>query len=106
MNDSGWSSSWQDFLSVDKAKFISALETFYQSLPWTDTLSSLQKQAWEIEYEVMKASLQAVCSVHRFAKTQCWIAFEQELVGEGGKRAADVNLVLPSGELFVIEFKP
>lgn len=105
MNDSGWSSSWQDFLSVDKATFISALETFYQSLPWTDTLSSLQKQAWEIEYEVMKASLQAVCSVHRFAKTQCWIAFEQELVGEGGKRAADVNLVLPSGELFVIEFK-
>lgn len=105
MNNSGWSSSWQDFLNVDKATFISALEKFYQSLPWTDTLSSSQKQAWEIEYDVMKASLQAVCSVHSFAKTQCWIAFEQELIGEGGKRAADVNLVLPSGELFVIEFK-
>ena len=53
----------------------------------------------------MKCTLKHVCDISGFSPNKAWIAFEQELVGEGGKRAADVNLVIPTSDLFVVEFK-
>ncbi len=54
----------------------------------------------------MRSTLEYAIAETQVDPNTCWIAFEQELVGEGGKRAADVNLVTPSGgELFVVEFK-
>lgn len=103
--NAGWSGSWQLFLLESKASFITKLERFYQTLPWTDLLDPSQKYAWESEYTAMQATLQEVLGSTNTDPNMCWIAFEQELVGEGGKRAADVNLVLPSGHLFVVEFK-
>ncbi|MEQ5316616.1 DNA/RNA helicase domain-containing protein [Providencia vermicola] len=101
----GWSGTWDAFFNVNEESFVSQLITFHASLPWTDQLSDAQKEAWFIEHEVMKRTLKHVCEVSGFSPDKAWIAFEQELVGEGGKRAADVNLVLPTGDLFVVEFK-
>ncbi|MEK0272148.1 DNA/RNA helicase domain-containing protein [Vibrio vulnificus] len=53
----------------------------------------------------MTSTLNQVITETQVEPEKCWIAFEQELIGEGGKRAADVNLVTPAGELFVVEFK-
>ncbi|WP_417869476.1 DNA/RNA helicase domain-containing protein [Vibrio furnissii] len=101
----GWSGTWQDFLASEQPEFIETLRSFYSELPWTKTLSPSQLSAWETEYSVMKDTLRLICQQLNFNPSKAWIAFEQELVGEGGKRAADVNIVLPSGDLFVVEFK-
>lgn len=101
----GWSGTWETFFSVDEEGFVGQLVAFHASLPWTEDLSHTQKEAWIIEHEVMKRTLKHVCDASGFSPDKAWIAFEQELVGEGGKRAADVNLVLPTGDLFVVEFK-
>lgn len=101
----GWSGTWEAFFNVEKWRFVDRLVAFHASLPWTEELSDAQKEAWVIEYEVMKRTLKQVCDASGFLPDNAWIAFEQELVGEGGKRAADVNLVLPTGDLFVVEFK-
>ncbi len=101
----GWDGTWQDFLSTDKASFLESLVSFHRSLSWTQDLDPAQHYAWETEYDVMKATLHHVVNDAKVEPDKCWIAFEQELIGEGGKRAADVNLVTPAGELFVVEFK-
>ncbi|MBO1106701.1 DUF2075 domain-containing protein [Plesiomonas shigelloides] len=101
----GWSGTWEAFFNVDKEHFVDQLVAFHASLPWTDELSHAQKEAWIIEHEVMKCTLKHVCDISGFSPNKAWIVFEQELVGEGGKRAADVNLVIPTGDLFVVEFK-
>ncbi|MBF4302616.1 hypothetical protein EAY56_28425, partial [Vibrio anguillarum] len=101
----GWDGTWQDFLSTDKASFLESLVSFHRSLSWTQDLDPAQYYAWETEYDVMKATLNNVITDAKVEPDKCWIAFEQELIGEGGKRAADVNLVTPTGELFVVEFK-
>lgn len=101
----GWDGTWQKFLCTDKASFLEALVTFYSDLKWTEDLDPTQHYAWETEYDLMTATLNHVIDGTNADPAKCWIAFEQELVGEGGKRAADVNLVTPTGELFVIEFK-
>ena len=101
----GWSGTWEAFFNVEKGSFVGQLVAFHASLPWTEELAPTQEYAWGIEHEVMKRTLKHVCRVSGFSPDNAWIAFEQELVGEGGKRAADVNLVLPTGDLFVIEFK-
>ena len=101
----GWSGTWEAFFNVDEENIVSQLTAFHASLPWTEELSGSQIEAWYIEFDVMQKTLKQVCEISRFSPDKAWIAFEQELVGEGGKRAADVNLVLPTGDLFVIEFK-
>ena len=101
----GWDGTWQEFLSIDKASFLESLVTFYDSLSWTQDLDPAQYYAWETEFDVMQATLNHVIAESSVDPNKCWIAFEQELIGEGGKRAADVNLVTPTGDLFVIEFK-
>ncbi len=101
----GWDGTWQEFLSMDKASFLKSLVAFYGHLSWTQDLDPAQYYAWEIEFDVMQATLSHVIAESRVTPNKCWIAFEQELIGEGGKRAADVNLVTPTGDLFVIEFK-
>lgn len=101
----GWDGTWQEFLETDKASFLKTLKAFYSNLSWTQDLDPTQRFAWSSEYDVMKATLSHVIYETKTEPQKCWIAFEQELVGEGGKRAADVNLVTPTGELFVIEFK-
>ncbi|ENP8456707.1 DUF2075 domain-containing protein [Photobacterium damselae] len=101
----GWNGTWQEFLSMDKASFLKSLVAFYGHLSWTQDLDPAQYYAWEIEFDVMQATLSHVIAESRVTPNKCWIAFEQELIGEGGKRAADVNLVTPTGDLFVIEFK-
>ncbi|MDC5822568.1 DUF2075 domain-containing protein [Vibrio europaeus] len=101
----GWEGTWQQFLETDKECFIEALVAFYNSLKWTGELDPTQLYAWKTEYDVMKATLNRVIAETQAEPGKCWIAFEQELIGEGGKRAADVNLVTPTGELFVVEFK-
>ncbi|MFD1008939.1 DNA/RNA helicase domain-containing protein [Oceanisphaera ostreae] len=105
MLETGWSSTWAHFLNTDKTAFLKQLEVFYSRLEWTRALSDSQLNAWKIEYGVMCNTLRQVCQQSGVDPALCWIAFEQELVGEGGKRAADVNLVLPTGDLIVIEFK-
>ena len=101
----GWDGTWQEFISIDKASFLESLVTFYDSLSWTQDLDPAQYYAWETEFDVMQATLNHVIAESSVDPNKCWIAFEQELIGEGGKRAADVNLVTPTGDLFVIEFK-
>ncbi|MCG6303950.1 DUF2075 domain-containing protein [Vibrio vulnificus] len=101
----GWDGTWQDFLSTDKASFLESLVSFYRSLSWTQDLDPAQRYAWETEYDVMTSTLNHVIAETQVEPGKCWITFEQELIGEGGKRAADVNLVTPAGELFVVEFK-
>lgn len=101
----GWDGTWQDFLSTDKASFLESLVSFHRSLSWTQELDPAQRYAWETEYDVMMATLNHVVNDAKVETNKCWIAFEQELIGEGGKRAADVNLITPTGELFVAEFK-
>lgn len=101
----GWSGTWETFFNVEKGNFVGQLAAFHASLPWTEKLAPTQEYAWSIEHELMKRTLKHVCGISGFSPDNAWIAFEQELVGEGGKRAADVNLVLPTGDLFVIEFK-
>ena len=102
---SGWSSDWKQFLTTNKENFLKSLEEFYSNLEWTKELSSSQHSAWDIEYDTITSTLEYVLTKSDIDISTCWIAFEQELVGEGGKRAADVNLVLPTGDLVVIEFK-
>ncbi|HCE3432327.1 TPA: DUF2075 domain-containing protein [Vibrio parahaemolyticus] len=102
---SGWSGNWEQFFSVSKDDFLSALKDFYAQLQWTTELALSQENAWSIEFDVVQKTLQTVREQVEFDPGLCWISFEQELVGEGGKRAADVNLVLPTGDLIVIEFK-
>lgn len=104
----GWSGTWLDFFNTKYPDFTQQLQQFYQQLPWTpNTPSSAQLHAWQIEFEVMQHCLRQVVQqdVNPNLAQQCWITFEQELVGEAGKRAADVNLVLPTGHFFVVEFK-
>ncbi|UPR30233.1 DUF2075 domain-containing protein [Vibrio crassostreae] len=101
----GWDGTWQEFLQVDKTVFINELISFHTSLDWTQELEPAQRFAWETEYDLMKSMLGHVVSESNVNPETCWVAFEQELIGEGGKRAADVNLVLPTGDLFVVEFK-
>jgi hypothetical protein len=101
----GWEGTWQEFLSTDKISFLNALVTFYNRLSWTNELDPTQNHAWQTEYDVMTSTLKYVIAETQAEPGKCWIAFEQELIGEGGKRAADVNLVTPTGELFVVEFK-
>ncbi|MGR5176880.1 DNA/RNA helicase domain-containing protein [Vibrio mediterranei] len=101
----GWDGTWQDFFSTDKASFLESLVTFHSSLSWTQDLDPAQHYAWETEYDVIKTTLNQVITKAKVEPNKCWIAFEQELIGEGGKRAADVNIVTPTGDLFVIEFK-
>ncbi|EHD1696147.1 DUF2075 domain-containing protein [Vibrio vulnificus] len=101
----GWDGTWQDFLSTDRASFLESLVSFHRSLSWTQDLDPAQRYAWETEYDVMTSTLNQVITETQVEPEKCWIAFEQELIGEGGKRAADVNLVTPAGELFVVEFK-
>ncbi|HHG3065572.1 TPA: DNA/RNA helicase domain-containing protein [Vibrio parahaemolyticus] len=101
----GWDGTWQEFLSTDWASFLESLVTFHSSLSWTQDLDPAQYYAWETEYDVMKATLNHVITEAKVEPDKYWVAFEQELIGEGGKRAADVNLVTPTGDLFIIEFK-
>ncbi|MGD8230778.1 DNA/RNA helicase domain-containing protein [Vibrio sp. TRT 1302] len=101
----GWDGTWQDFLSTDKASFLESLVSFHRGLSWTQELDPAQRYAWKTEYDVMTTTLNHVIAETQVEPDKCWIAFEQELIGEGGKRAADVNLVTPTGELFVVEFK-
>ncbi|OEG75158.1 hypothetical protein BEL05_02565 [Shewanella colwelliana] len=101
----GWDGTWQEFLQVDKTVFINELISFHSSLDWTLELEPAQRFAWETEYDLMKSMLGHVVRESNTNPETCWVAFEQELIGEGGKRAADVNLVLPTGDLFVVEFK-
>ncbi|MDC5703457.1 DUF2075 domain-containing protein [Vibrio europaeus] len=101
----GWSGTWEDFFNTEELQLLDVLTTFHTKLPWTKELSPSQRYAWEVEYAVMQKSLRFVCEQADLNPQEAWIAFEQELVGEGGKRAADVNVILPSGDLFVIEFK-
>lgn len=101
----GWSGTWAEFFRMDEVRFVERLVAFHASLPWTEELSGAQRDAWIIEHEVMKRTLKHVCELTGLSPDKAWVAFEQELVGEGGKRAADVNIVLPTGDLFVVEFK-
>lgn len=103
---SGWSGYWDDFLKVDKSIFIEALRRYCQSLDWIKNVSDEQVNSWQHEFDVMRNTLHQVLKEtdQKWSK-KAWISFEHELFGESGKRAADVNIVLPSGELFLIEFK-
>jgi|GEM_PF-2369872 len=101
----GWSGTWKAFFDTEQDTFLHQLWSFHASLPWIKELPDSQLKAWKIEYQLVKNTLQSVCESAGFAPNKAWIAFEQELVGEGGKRAADVNLVLPTGDLWVLEFK-
>lgn len=105
MLETGWSSTWAHLLNTDKTTFLKQLKVFYSRLEWTKGLSNSQLSAWDTEYDVMCNTLREVCQQSGVDPERCWVAFEQELVGENGKRAADVNLVLPTGDLIVIEFK-
>lgn len=105
MVKTGWSSTWANLLNTDKTTFLEQLKVFYADLEWTRELSDSQLRAWNSEYDVICDTLQHVCQHSGVDPNLCWVAFEQELVGENGKRAADVNLVLPTGNLIVIEFK-
>lgn len=103
---SGWSGYWTNFLKLDKIFFINKLIQYVDNLEWTESISDAQKNAWSIEYDVMRTTLEYVISqTESKYGDKSWISFEHELVGESGKRVADVNLVLSSGELFVLEFK-
>lgn len=101
----GYSSTWQQFLSSRQSDFLNQLKEFHKQLPWTGELSPAQQSAWEKEHTIMQSTLGAVVKKTQIDPSTCWIAFEQELPGEAGKRAADVNLILPTGHLYVIEFK-
>lgn len=103
---SGWSGYWADFLKLDKERFIEELSQYCRTWDWTKDVSTQQVNAWKHEFDVMQQTLSSVLQEtgSEFAD-QAWISFEHELFGESGKRAADVNLVLPSGNLFLIEFK-
>lgn len=96
----GWDGTWQQFLTADKGSFLEALIAFHDGLQWTEKLDPAQHSAWETEYDVMRSTLEYAIAETQVDPNTCWIAFEQELVGEGGKRAADVNLVTPSGGAF------
>ncbi|WP_151713477.1 DNA/RNA helicase domain-containing protein [Acinetobacter bereziniae] len=104
--NAGWSGYWDDFLNITKEQFINSLTEYCLSLEWIGSVSKEQVTSWEIEFDVMKATIQTILDEtdRSFAK-KSWIAFEHELPGENGRRAADVNIVLSSGYLFVIEFK-
>ena len=101
----GWSSTWSNFLATHQESFLAELEQFHNQLPWTDSLDPAQLRAWQKEYTIIQSTLNAIIQTTSIDPSLCWIAFEQELPGEAGKRAADVNLILPTGHLFVIEFK-
>lgn len=55
---SGWSGNWEQFFSVSKDDFLSALKDFYAQLKWTTELASSQENAWSIEFDVVQKSLQ------------------------------------------------
>ena len=101
----GWSSTWSEFLNSNQSNFVTQLEDFHNSLPWTKELSPSQRSAWQKEHSIIQLTLHGVINNSQTDPSQCWITFEQELPGEAGKRAADVNLILPTGHLYVIEFK-
>lgn len=103
---SGWSGYWADFLKLEKETFIEELSQYCRTWDWTKDVSIQQVNAWKHEFDVMQQTLSNVLQEtgSEFAD-QAWISFEHELFGESGKRAADVNLVLPSCHLFLIEFK-
>ena len=101
----GWYGTWQAFLETSKDNFISLLEQFYKGLPWTDKLSPSQKNAWHLEHDALTHTLKVVINRTRFDPNTCYIAFEHELTGEAGKRLADVNMIMPTGDLIVVEFK-
>lgn len=103
---SGWSGYWADFLKLEKKTFIDKLKSYCQGLDWIKHVSDEQVNSWSIEFDVMQETLKRVLSeINGNDGRRGWISFEHELPGEDGKRAADVNLVLDSGYLFVIEFK-
>ena len=103
---SGWSGYWSDFLNIDKSVFLNKLRDYCQNLDWVKEISVEQENAWHHEFEVMRTTLhQVLQETNPEWSNKAWISFEHELFGESGKRAADVNLILPSGELFLIEFK-
>ncbi|MEG1856963.1 MAG: hypothetical protein RR231_15920, partial [Acinetobacter sp.] len=86
--------------------FIQKLIKYCKSLDWVTTVSEQQIMAWNIEFDTMqKTLLSVVDEAESDISNKAWISFEHELFGESGKRAADVNLILPSGELFLVEFK-
>lgn len=86
--------------------FIQKLIKYCKSLDWVTTVSEQQIMAWNIEFDTMqKTLLSVVGEAESDISNKAWISFEHELFGESGKRAADVNLILPSGELFLVEFK-
>lgn len=103
--NSGWSGYWSEFLNIEKQEFIHTLIQYVNSLEWTQSVSESQILAWNIEFDVMQCTLQEVLRQGHDQLQKAWISFEHELFGESGKRAADVNLVLPTGDLFLIEFK-
>lgn len=103
---SGWSGYWNDFLKIDKAIFLEELISYCKSLEWIEHVSNEQVNAWDNEFDVMHETLKSILSEIGIGYgTKAWISFEHELPGEDGKRAADVNLILDTGYLFVIEFK-
>lgn len=103
---SGWSGYWAEFLQVNKQKFIEQLSNYCREFDWVKTVSEQQIMAWHHEFDVMHKTLKSLSeNIEASFLNKAWISFEHELFGESGKRAADVNLVLPSGELFMIEFK-
>lgn len=101
----GWSGTWTKFLSTNQQDFIKQLKSFYEQLPWTNGLSHAQENAWRYEHTALITTLNYTLSQVKIDKDSCWIVFEHELTGEAGKRLADANIILPTGDLIVIEFK-
>lgn len=100
-----WCSTWAEFLRINHTDFMKNLHEFNQSRAWIDKISESQIFAWQTEWHLMQSLLAQLAQSHSGIEERAWIAFEQELPGENGKRAADVNLILPTGDLFVLEFK-
>ena len=96
MQTAGWSSKWSDFLAAQQEPFLAELEQFHNQLPWTDSVDPAQLRAWQKEYTIIQSTLKAIIQTTSIDPSLCWIAFEQELLGEAGKRATDVNLILRS----------
>jgi hypothetical protein len=93
--------TWNDFIKKSTEEITLNLKSMLK----TDDLavSGEQEGVWKIQSQVLQGILRPI--IERDANLYARIIFEFPRPGEGGRRAADVILVLPSGAIAVLEFK-
>ncbi|MCI4411597.1 MAG: DUF2075 domain-containing protein [Thiotrichales bacterium] len=101
-NSLAWCGTINDFLSLSYTTYSILMHDQYRRFEWTENEPSQgQKNAWITQYHALQTTLNLLSD----SAKNSLIVFEFGLPGEAGRRAADVNIVTDSGQLFVIDFK-